>query len=129
MINILNQNQIPRNDRRIFLIAFDPAHNISLKVVIDRKFLELHRHFSMFTKRFQQHGSNIFLTHRFLFDVDGVSSFFILINLRCVVTQVEPSPFFHLSILIGPKEFFNSFIKLATHKRCLHCGHLRVCYV
>lgn len=129
MINILNQNQIPRNDRRIFLIAFDKAHNISLQVVIDRKFLELHRHFSMFTKRPHQHSPDICLTHRLLFDVDRISSALLLINLCRVVTQVEASPFFHPSILIGPKEFLNSFIKLATHKRCLHCGRLRVCYV
>ena len=129
MINILNQNQIPRNDRRIFLIAFDPAHNISLQIIIDRQLLELHRHFSMLTKRSHQHGPDIFLIHRLLFDINCISSALILINLSRVVTQVEPSPFFHPSILIGPKEFLNSFIKLATHKRCLHCGRLRVCYV
>ena len=52
MINILNQNKIFRNDCCIFLITFDKAHNISLQVIINRKILQLHRHFSMFTKRF-----------------------------------------------------------------------------
>ena len=129
MINILNQNQIPRNDRRIFPIALDKANNISLQVIIYRQLLQLHRYFSMFTKRSHQHGPDIFLTHCLLFDVDSIPFSLFLVNLSRVVAQVEASPFFHPSILIGPKEFLDSFIKLATHKCYLHCGRLRVCYV